>query len=220
MNKLRSFTLAEILITLGIIGIVAAMTLPTLLTKVQSVILKSQLKKEYSVIQNALNITSNEGIINCYIYYPQDGTAYRNVTTQCNNLKTRFAEILNAKKVTNVYKDLYKKKDDVIAEGGASVNRSVAYDDILKNAEAFQLADGSVYLICRTYIILDVNGINGPNKFGYDVFFMHYYLDDKIGRIIMVNYLAGLKEKGGYYPEEIIKSIEVKYSDSYRQNFE
>ena len=33
--KISAFTLAEVLITLGIIGIVAAMTIPTLMTKIQ-----------------------------------------------------------------------------------------------------------------------------------------------------------------------------------------
>ena len=33
--KFKAFTLAEILITLGIIGVVAAMTIPTLITNYQ-----------------------------------------------------------------------------------------------------------------------------------------------------------------------------------------
>ena len=35
MSKNKGFTLAEVLITLGIIGIVAAMTIPTILAKYQ-----------------------------------------------------------------------------------------------------------------------------------------------------------------------------------------
>ena len=36
-EKNSAFTLAEVLITLGIIGVVAAMTIPTLISKYQSI---------------------------------------------------------------------------------------------------------------------------------------------------------------------------------------
>lgn len=50
----NAFTLAEVLITLGIIGIVAAMTLPALITKYQEKVLKTQSKKSYALLSNAL----------------------------------------------------------------------------------------------------------------------------------------------------------------------
>lgn len=48
-KKIMAFTMAETLITLGIIGIIAAMTLPSLVAKYQSKVLSTQLKKLYSV---------------------------------------------------------------------------------------------------------------------------------------------------------------------------
>lgn len=45
-----AFTLAEVLITLGIIGIVAAMTLPTLVQNHKNAELQTGLKKAYSVL--------------------------------------------------------------------------------------------------------------------------------------------------------------------------
>ena len=48
------FTLAEVLITLGIIGVVAAMTMPSLITNYQKKQTISQLKKSYSVVSQAL----------------------------------------------------------------------------------------------------------------------------------------------------------------------
>lgn len=44
-NYKIAFTLAEVLITLGIIGIVAAMTFPTLITRNQNKALEASLKK-------------------------------------------------------------------------------------------------------------------------------------------------------------------------------
>ena len=53
----NSFTLAEVLITLGIIGVVAAMTMPTLIKKHQQRVLVTRLQKNYSIVSQAL-ITS------------------------------------------------------------------------------------------------------------------------------------------------------------------
>ncbi len=50
--KFYAFTLAEVLITLGIIGIVAAMTLPTIIQKQQEKVLINQLKVANSTISN------------------------------------------------------------------------------------------------------------------------------------------------------------------------
>ena len=51
--KKSAFTLAEVLITLGIIGVVAAMTLPVLTQKYQKMVLKNQYKKVYSTLSQA-----------------------------------------------------------------------------------------------------------------------------------------------------------------------
>lgn len=52
----RGFTLAEVLITLGIIGVVAALTLPTLIQKNKEVELTSRAKKSYSTISQAVKM--------------------------------------------------------------------------------------------------------------------------------------------------------------------
>lgn len=56
-SKHCAFTLAEVLITLGIIGVVAAMTIPSLITKHQKSVFATRVKQTYSIISNAL-ITS------------------------------------------------------------------------------------------------------------------------------------------------------------------
>lgn len=51
-NKRRAFTLAEVLITLGIIGTVAAMTIPTLMMNYQRNVWEAKLKKVYGIATN------------------------------------------------------------------------------------------------------------------------------------------------------------------------
>jgi prepilin-type N-terminal cleavage/methylation domain-containing protein len=52
--KTKAFTLAEVLITLGIIGVVAAMTLPTLIQNHKNRELQTQFKKSYSTLSQIL----------------------------------------------------------------------------------------------------------------------------------------------------------------------
>ena len=59
-NFNKAFTLAEVLITLGIIGIVAAMTLPVLITSNKNKQLETGLKRSYSLIQQALEMYQAE----------------------------------------------------------------------------------------------------------------------------------------------------------------
>ena len=58
--KKAAFTLAEVLITLGIIGVVAALTLPALIQNYHEKQRVTQLKKAYSVMQNAFLMAQEE----------------------------------------------------------------------------------------------------------------------------------------------------------------
>ena len=55
-----AFTLAEVLITLGIIGVVAALTIPTLMANHRKKVVETKLEKIYSVMNQAINLTNAE----------------------------------------------------------------------------------------------------------------------------------------------------------------
>lgn len=60
----RAFTLAEVLITLGIIGVVAAMTMPALVAEHQKKVAATRLEKFYSIMSQAvIRWEAEEGII-------------------------------------------------------------------------------------------------------------------------------------------------------------
>ena len=68
--KKYGFTLAEVLITLGIIGVVAALVMPALIANYQKMALKTQFKKTYNMFLNAVRLTQTNmgGNINCYYW--------------------------------------------------------------------------------------------------------------------------------------------------------
>ena len=59
-NKKMAFTLAEVLITLGIIGVVAAMTIPTLIENHRKEVVGTRLKKFYSTFNQAIQMSVAE----------------------------------------------------------------------------------------------------------------------------------------------------------------
>lgn len=53
MKRIFAFTLAEVLITLGIIGIVAAMTIPAIINNSEKQSIVSKVKEAYSIMSQA-----------------------------------------------------------------------------------------------------------------------------------------------------------------------
>lgn len=60
-NK-KAFTLAEVLITLGVIGVVSAMTIPTIFSNYRKRQLETRIKADFSIIQQTLRFAEDDGI--------------------------------------------------------------------------------------------------------------------------------------------------------------
>lgn len=60
----KAFTLAEVLITLGVIGIVAAMTIPGLITKLKNHRTEAILKEDFSILQQMMISANQDGAVN------------------------------------------------------------------------------------------------------------------------------------------------------------
>ena len=75
--KKYAFTLAEVLITLGIIGVVAAMTIPTLMQNTNAKDVVAKVKKANNTITNAINLgAAHEGLTAESYYKGDDGHLY------------------------------------------------------------------------------------------------------------------------------------------------
>ena len=121
------FTLAEVLITLGIIGVVAAMTMPSLVQKTQDKELISRIKKTYSELNNVLlTVQADNGVIgdNSFLFNVNDNNIavaeklqkYFNGAKLCTNrtqqgcssyyYQVKYATLrLDANNVTSFYDD-------------------------------------------------------------------------------------------------------------------
>lgn len=180
--KLRfGFTLAEVLITLGIIGIVAAMTIPTLLQNNYEKQTITKLRQTQSILAQAIRMAQEEyGDISGWDI---TGINENSAKIIANNLKP-FLKIAtdcgvydpNARCTPNSnYKQL---------NGSKSINFSTyssAYKIVLLNGiylyiNARDITDNKA--ICFT---VDTNGKFGPNTYGIDTFM---FLLDNEGKFI------------------------------------
>ena len=166
-NAKAGFTLAEILITLGIIGIISAMTIPALMTKIRTVKTEAILKEDFSILNQMLLTANDNGGIN--------------VPTQGNQLKfvkpwfeTYFQPYI---KTTNVCYDTdhtgcwYNKKGCGTATISFTLpnGSSVCFDDY--GASPILSNYGVKTTSPMTYVFyIDTNGTKLPNKHGVDLF--------------------------------------------------
>jgi prepilin-type N-terminal cleavage/methylation domain-containing protein len=76
----KGFTLAEVLITLAIIGVVAALTIPAVTKNYKATELKTQFKKSYSILNQAIaRMYMEEGVVVSKIDSPS-GNAFYNIS--------------------------------------------------------------------------------------------------------------------------------------------
>lgn len=168
-----AFTLAEVLVTLGIIGVVAAMTLPAVIDNSRNKQLETALKRSYSVFSQALDM-----------YYAEEGVKLTPKNCGRQQLKPILMKYLNTAKDcgippfniskvcmphVNINTEEQKKRYKPLNSRSA-LNFNV-FDD-----GQFILNDSSLVLLENNkdgplFISVDVNGYNKrPNKLGIDLF--------------------------------------------------
>ena len=95
-NRKAAFTLAEVLITLGIIGVVAVLTLSIVIQNIQNKQNIAKWKKEYSVINNAFNEVLADGVSVCEAYSP-NGTCASVDNNYIGNYSDEFIAAFQSK---------------------------------------------------------------------------------------------------------------------------
>lgn len=174
MIKLRAFTMAEVLITLGIIGIVAAMTLPSLIGNYQKKQTAIQLKKFYSIMQQAIATSELQNGEVKYWNFKIGGN--KNTEIFANTYLTPYLKIIKTYMPEDFPADIHYK-----CVNGKNCD---SYGEVKNNNPKLVLADGNMILatdyfeakdinnntISAINIIVDINGFKKPNQYGRDVF--------------------------------------------------
>lgn len=184
-NKKSAFTLAEVLITLAIIGVVAAITIPTLIQNTQKQEIVGKVKEAYSILSQAtqqINDDCGGNISGCL----SDPNAVVSDSTVQNE-------------VANLYKQkLYLAKDctdGTTTECFANVlytflnnNPYTNFDSLFPTSRIFLKNGTSVAFgwYGPTFgppiyfdVYIDINGTKKPNQVGKDTFLFYYDINKK-----------------------------------------
>ena len=181
-----AFTLAEVLITLGIIGVVAAMTMPTLINNINNKANINKLKREYSLLQQAFqqiaadnDLEFKNGIANCNsnACLKDVFKSKLKIVADCdrndgNNLGKCFVPQADAKQLNGNAVVYYyfnsNTTSGLVLDDGASV--------------AFNLDSSSCSNLYTQdkercgFMVIDVNGAKQrPNTWGKDLFLFFIY---------------------------------------------
>lgn len=162
----RAFTMAEVLITIGIIGVVAAMTIPGVIAGYQRAKTANQLKKVYSVMQQALQRAEVD----------HEHVEFWDFSTLSIY---RFADIYIKPyyQILTDYDDAnfplgyhtYCPDGEICDHYGAfnSSSRIVLSDGTLLAFHTSIINNGRTGVIT---VIVDINGFQKPNRYGRDIF--------------------------------------------------
>jgi prepilin-type N-terminal cleavage/methylation domain-containing protein len=173
----KAFTLAEVLISLVIIGVIAAITVPTMIKNYQKEEIISKLKKVYSTLsQTTLKAMADNGPPEAWEI---NGSGTFNSAKEA--VHTYLFPYLSVVKIceANNNKDVCKIK--IKGLNGTDVTNSKSPSG---TSYRFYLADGTFISTMtvkdskrtRLVMTIDINGTKGPNVMGKDVFRLEYYM--------------------------------------------
>lgn len=177
-----AFTLAEVLITLGIIGVVAAMTIPSLMENVRNRDLQAQLKKTYSE-WNQISMQfmdDHEQSIPDYVFEYGNGALVKELPKYLNGF-SKFSDWVysskdeNGDNLTTMPYSIYTMKgsktlpmcDNVGMRNDIS-GKYIWFDDVPKSG------------FNGPRLCVDLNGDKRPNTLGIDIFYFLFTTDGHI----------------------------------------
>lgn len=169
MSKKIAFTLSEVLITLGIIGVVAALTIPNLITAHQKKAAVAGLIEAQSILNQAVKHYTYES--------DEEGSADFETTMDVQSFAEKYF-----KPYLKVARVCTKMSDGCWQTGnfngyydlaGNKVTDSVPYSLVLNNGMIFGFSkiDGTNLIS----VVVDINGKSPRNVMGKDVFVFYLY---------------------------------------------
>lgn len=168
-SKKAAFTLAEVLITLGIIGVVAAMTIPTLISNYKTKEASVRLKKFYSMMNQAIQLSTLDNGQTSAWTYPGN-------LADTDSLETFW----------NIYFAPYLRTSAAKADS-FQYNTDSDGNPMFQDAYKIYFQDGSILAIRAGGAVdmhYDVNGESAPNRIGRDI---HLFLLYRTGNSLPTN---------------------------------
>ena len=173
----KAFTLTEVLITLGIISIVAVMTIPMLISNIQDQLFKVMYKKDVAMISEAMKLLyANDGItiqatfesVPQYVCRLKNYLKVKDVVFDCARIEN-YADDPNNNFdnwIVKSYELLWHDGGKWSTKDGLSIMRVITYD-----YSTMHLSNGAMIMFpCTTRLYIDVNGYDKPNVVGRDIF--------------------------------------------------
>ena len=182
----KAFTLAEVLITLGIIGVVAAMTLPSLVASYNSKVLDTQSKKVQSVLSNGIKL----------LMAKEDTTSLANIPLMSCTTKDCISSEMH--KAFNIVSEINLDSSN-IPEKYQFTNGEFSIWNDSNLAYGFVTPDGTMVGVKKfepntsniTFVV-DLNGGKKPNKGAED---LCKYTISSTG--IIADYCSSMQACGG-----------------------
>ena len=182
LNRKVAFTLAEVLVTLGIIGVFSAMTVPTLMQNYQRKSYVTQLHKVYNELsQSAVRYQTDRNAINLREAGLTTNTAVRNFQ------KTYFKVVKDCGSTgEGCFAKTYEKISGVTS-GFSNYTACARGGNCMTIASGVAIAsyvgdDNSTILF-----FIDINGQAGPNILGRDAFSLFMYPNWVIDDLALAN---------------------------------
>lgn len=187
----KGFTLAEVLVTLGIIGVVAAMTIPTLVNNHQRKVYVTQLQSVVSLLSQAAETAIQDSNA-----ISLDETRYSaNKSENVANFFNDYFKVVNncGASLTPCFADSYETlsgsdftlENPIVAlslANGASISvfatQGRSYTYINSDGSEEKVTNFDWHGLYQMQV--DINGQKGPNILGRDLFYMELYSDGKV----------------------------------------
>lgn len=180
-NNKPAFTLAEVLVTLAVIGVVASLTIPPIVKNTQDAQLKAAFKNNFSTASQAVRAIAadNNGTLKGSLALLQPDNIVSGWSPYFKHVKTCQYQS-GCWHAANDWKeldgDLINSTRDVgfITPNGALLTFSMS------NTQCANFSYGTIQGkgICG-YIVIDVNGFKQPNTLGKDIYHM-WVQEDRI----------------------------------------
>ncbi len=183
-----AFTLAEVLITLGIIGVVAALTIPTLISNYQKQEYVAKLKKTYSILTQAFLELTNEygcnGNLVCTGLLEEDeGISKYTYYYYSKKLSEKLIKYIKTAEICGIEpnKGCFPSATASNFDGTGNKSNMDAdsyYKFVTVDGVAIYIANGADNCTTITdaipacgWVTLDINGPKKPNAIGRDTFY-------------------------------------------------